>query len=294
MRKRKSRIGLVWISCLTVLGFGASAQAVSVRWSRVMNCSKGKLSSKDRARAEKLMNSIHNYYGCSSTVAKCLKKAPKCQTARRVAGMICRLVRRGHSDATIKKQVMYRARSMHPFKKAKIKNRKSHCTMDPKKAKVVVTGFSDFNCPYCTIILPYLKKLALASNGKVALCFKHFPTQIHGKTAVMSARAGVAAANQGKFWALFDILYNHRRDQSKSQVEEYAKQVGLTMSRFKADRDSRSTRRLVAKDKRQGLKLRVKGTPTIFINGKKYLGRKDKVEMKDRVAEELHLVSGGK
>lgn len=286
------------ISCLSLgvfvfLGFVAvSAQAVSVRWSRVIGCPK--LSSKDRSRATGLMNSIHSYYGCSSSVAKCLRKDPKCKTARRLAGMICRMVRHGRSDAVIKKQVMYRARSMHPFKKYKIKHRLSHCTPNYKKAKVVVTGFSDFNCPFCTIILPYLKKVALGSGGKIALCFKHFPTQMHGKTAVLSARGTVASAKQGKFWELFDVLYKHRHDQSKSQVEGYAKSVGISISKFRADRDSRSTRRTVAKDKREGLKCKVKGTPTIFLNGKKYLGRKDKAEMKDRIAEEMNLVSGGK
>jgi protein-disulfide isomerase len=50
----------------------------------------------------------------------------------------------------------------------------------------------------------------------------------------------------------------------------------------------------VAREKRQGLKIGVKGTPTLLINGKLYYGRKDKAELKDRIAEELHLVSGGR
>jgi predicted DsbA family dithiol-disulfide isomerase len=252
------------------------------------------LSSKEKKRAEKLMSSIHCYYGCSDTIARCLKKDPKCETARRVGGMICRMVRHGRSDATIKKQVMYRARSMHPFKKHKLKLVKSHCTMEPSKAKVVVTAFSDFQCPYCSVILPFLKKVATSSKGKVALCFKHFPTQTHGPNAVASSQAAAAAAKQGKFWEMFDILYRHRKDQSKSEVEAYARSIGLDMSKFRKQRESRSTRRTVAREKRQGLKIGVKGTPTLLINGKLYYGRKDKAELKDRIAEELHLVSGGR
>jgi predicted DsbA family dithiol-disulfide isomerase len=285
--------GIVLATVLLAVGLWASP-ARAIRWSRVMGCNTSSLSAKEKSRAAKLMRSIHCYYGCSDTIAKCLKKDPKCQTARRVAGMICRMVNHGRSDSVIRKQVMYRARSMHPFKKRKIKLHRSHCTMDPKKAKVVVTAFSDFQCPYCTIILPFLKKVALASKHKVALCFKHFPTQMHGPNAVASARAAVAAAKQGKFYEMFDILYKHRKDQSASQVESYARQIGLDMAHFRRDRDSRKTLRMVVKDKRQGLKFGVKGTPTLFLNGKMYFGRKDKAEVKDRIAEELHLVNGGR
>ena len=268
-------------------------RAEGVPWSRIIGCPEDKLSSKDRSRAEKLMKSINNYYGCSDKVASCLKKDKKNETARRLAGMICRMVRHGRSDAVIRKEAMYRARSMHPFKKHKIKHHRNHCTMDPKKAKVVVTAFTDFSCPYCRIIVPYLKKKALGSKGEVALCFKHFPTQTHGKDAVIAAQAAVAASKQGKFWPYFDILYA-TKDHSSGQLEKYAKQLGLDLSKFNEDRKSRSVRRFVAIDKREGLKMKVKGTPTLFLNGKKYLGRKDKAELRDRIAEELHLVSGGR
>ncbi len=267
-------------------------RADAVPWNRVMNCPQSKLTSRDRSRAERLMKSINNYYGCSDTVANCLRKDPKNQTARRVAGMICRMVAQDRSDGVIKKEVMFRARSMHPFRKHKIKLHKSHCTMDPKKAKVVVTSFTDFSCPYCRIVMPFLKRIADRSNGDVALCFKHFPTQTHGEAAVMGSQASVAAARQGKFWEYFDILYSNK-DHSNRQLERYAEQAGLDVAKFRKELNSRAVRRFVAVDKQEGLNMKVKGTPTIYLNGKEYLGRKDNAEVRDRIEEELHLVGGG-
>jgi predicted DsbA family dithiol-disulfide isomerase len=259
-----------------------------------MGANPGKLSRADKKRAASLMRRIHCYYGCSDTVARCLVKDPKCQTARRLAGMIVRMTAHGRSDKVIRREVMLRAKSMHPFKKYKIVYHRDHCTADPAKAKVVIATFAEFQCPFCQIILPILRKIVGRLGAKVALCYKHFPTSVHGKTAVRSSHSAVAAARQGKFWPMHDILYKNRRRQAPHFLEKYARGLGLNISRWRADRNSRSTRKLVALDKRAGLKLGVRGTPTLFINGKRYHGRKDRAELTDRIGEELHLKAGGR
>lgn len=259
-----------------------------------MGANPGKLSRADKKRAASLMKRIHCYYGCSDTVARCLVKDPKCQTARRLAGMIVRMVAHGRSDKVIRREVMMRAKSMHPFKKHRIVYHPRQCTSNPRKAKVVVAAFSEFQCPFCTFVLPWLRKIVPRFGTRVALCYLHFPTSVHGKTAVLSSRAAVAAGLQGKFWPMHDILYKNRRRQAPHQLEKYARGLGLNISKWKADRDSRSTRKLVALDKRAGLRLGVRGTPTLFVNGKRYHGRKDKAELTDRIGEELNLKSGGR
>ncbi len=250
------------------------------------------LSTKDKARAARLLQSTTCYYGCSASVADCLAKGTG--TARFLAEMIVRYVKQDRTDAFIRREVLARARTMHPFRKKKVRYRRDHCTGDASRAKVVIAAFGDFQCPFCTVILPMVKRVVRGYGSKVVFCFKHFPTQAHGKHAVTSARAAVVAAAPGKFWAMFDILYKHRRHQSVQEVEQYAKRIGLELDRFRRDRDSRKTLRLVVLDKREGLKLGVKGTPTLFLNGKMYHGRKDEAEIRSRIQEELMLVAGGR
>ena len=283
--------GLLAIN-LSILAMNPMAQAAPIPWRRVPGASG--LSSSDSSRAAGLMNKHHCYYGCSATIAQCLTKDPKCDTARRLAGLIVRLVRQGRSDAFIRKELLDRARSMHPFKKHKILYHKEACTADPNKALVVVAAFADFQCPFCHVVVPALERIVRRYKGRVVLCFKHFPTQMHGKNSVMSARAAVAASLQGKFWDMLHVLYKHRKHQTPAEVERYAASVGLDMPRFRRDRDSRATRRMVALDKRQGLKFGVKGTPTIFLDGKMWHGRKDDAELADRIEEELMLKTGGR
>jgi protein-disulfide isomerase len=266
--------------------------AQEIKWKRVIGANVSSLSKSDKNKAAKLMRKINSYYGCSDTIAKCLIKSPKCETARRIAGIIVRFVVKGKSEKRIKKEVLKRGLSAHPFKVRKIKFKKNQCTSDPKKAKFVIAAYSDFLCPFCAVILPILEKI-VRKNSKVSLCFKHFPTLAHKQPAINASLAAIAASKQGKFWKYHDILYKNRKTQSSSNFLKWAKSLGLNMEKFKKDSLSRSSKRIVAKEKREGLKFGVKGTPTLFFNGKKYSGRKDSDELKDRISEELHLISGG-
>lgn len=294
MLTRKPRdIALAFGLTAMLLGSG-TVEAQAVRWDRIIGANTGSMSKDDRSRAASLMNKINCYYGCSDTVARCLVKDLKCQTARRLGGMIVRMVTRGRSDQEIRREVMFRAKSMHPFKKQRILYHSNHCTSDPSKAKVVVTAFSEFQCPFCTVVLPWLRVIVPKFGGKVVLCYKHFPTTSHGTTAVLSSQAATAAGLQGKFWPMHDILYKNRKRQESYHLITYARSLGLDMNRWQADWKSRSTQRLVVLDKREGLRVGVQGTPTLFINGKQYHGRKNKAELTDRIAEELHLVAGGR
>lgn len=277
-------LGLVW---------AGDAGARSIRWSRVINANPAQLSAKDKRRAARLMNKITVYYGCSDTVANCLVSDPGCQTARRLAGLIVRMVKMGRSNARIKKQVKLRGVSAHPFKKHKF-NLKKRPRLGAARAKVTIVEFAEFECPFCRVISPILKRIVrkLSSKG-VALVFKHYPVSMH-KRAIPCARAAYAAHQQGKFWQLHDLMYKKAPRFSTAQVEGYARSVGLSLASFRTVRDGRRSRLVVAADKKDGLRAGVKGTPTIYINGKVYKARKDYPELLDRVEEELNLVKGGR
>jgi protein-disulfide isomerase len=286
--------GLMISAALLLIGaWAGDARARSIRWGRVINASPSSLSAKDKRRAARLMNQITVYYGCSDTVANCLVSDPQCQTARRIAGIIVRMVKKGRSDARIKKQVKLRGVSAHPFKKYKF-NLKKRPRLGAKSTKVTLVEFAEFECPFCKVLAPILKRLVskLASQG-VTLVFKHYTVSSH-KYSIPASRAAYAAHKQGKFWQLYSLMYKKAPRLSTSQVEGYARSLGLDMARFRAVRDSRRSRLVVAADKKAGLRAGVKGTPTFFINGKPYKARKDYTELLDRLEEELHLVKGGR
>jgi protein-disulfide isomerase len=187
-----------------------------------------------------------------------------------------------------------RAVSMHPFRRHRIAYDPRFCTSDPRKAKVVVAAFSEFMCPVCAVVLPWLRTIVSAFGRRVALCYKFFPTSGHGRAGVMSCAAAAAAGFQGKFWPMHDLLYRNRKRLGPRHLEGYARAVGLDLKRFRVERTSPAAGRLVLGDKAAGLRLGVMGTPTLFLDGKRYRGWKNRVEIADRIAEELHLRAGGR
>ncbi len=273
----------------------ARGRARSIRWNRVINANSSALSSRDKSRAARLMNKINVYYGCSDTVANCLVTDPRSQTARRIAGLIVRMVRKGRKDSRIRREVRLRGLSAHPFKKHKFNLRhRPRYGASASAAKVTIVEFADFECPFCRVISPQVKRIVRELTKKgVALVYKHFPVSNH-RRAIDCGRAAYAAHKQGKFWRYHDLLYKKAPRLSNSQLEVYARSVGLDLPRFRSVRDSRRSRLVLAADKKEGLRANTKGTPTFFINGKLYRARKDYAELKDRVEEELNLVRGGR
>jgi protein-disulfide isomerase len=154
-----------------------------------------------------------------------------------------------------------------------------------EKAKITVADFAEFKCTYCVALSPVLKKLVSDSNGKVRLFFKHFPLKNHPGT-FFSSRAAQAAHRQGKFWDMYDLLYKDFGKQSLEDVLEYARVLGLDVERFKKDLEDSKIEELIERDKMEGVRAKVTGTPTLFINGKMYHLRHDEEFLKDLICEE--------
>ncbi len=140
-------------------------------------------------------------------------------------------------------------------------------------SKVVVTEFGDFQCPACQTIEESLNASFFPKYGdKVKFVFKHFPlTQIH-KNALSSAYAAEAAALQGKFWEMHDLLYKNQDAWSElsnpqPKYNEYAAQIGLDVTKFKNDVAASAVKSVVNTDKKLGEDLKLPGTPSFFVNG---------------------------
>jgi protein-disulfide isomerase len=103
--------------------------------------------------------------------------------------------------------------------------------------------------------------------------FKQFPlTQIHPH-AMHAAKASIAAQKQGKFWEFHEVLFENYRALQPEKVQEYAKAAGLDMQRFERDLAAPETQKQVDEDMRLARATGVRGTPTLFVGGKRLMNR---------------------
>jgi protein-disulfide isomerase len=156
----------------------------------------------------------------------------------------------------------------------------------PADAALTIVEFSDFQCPYCSAAVAKLNAVLEAYPDKVKLIFKQFPLEMHSQAA-LAAAAAIAAHQQGKFWPMHDALFAHRRDLSRVSILAQARSVGLDMKRFEADLGSPETQKTIARDVDDGDRAGVEGTPSIFINGRKYNGALDLPVIRTVIDEQL-------
>jgi protein-disulfide isomerase len=146
--------------------------------------------------------------------------------------------------------------------------------MGKADAPVALVEFSDFQCPYCARVVPDLKALLDKYPDKVKLVYKHFPLDFH-QNARPAAIATMAAQEQGKFWQYHDVLFQNQSALDGAKLEEYAKQAGLDVARFKKDFEAKKAEydKRVAADLQLGAQSGVQGTPSLYIGGKKVRDR---------------------
>ncbi len=138
-------------------------------------------------------------------------------------------------------------------------------------AKIIITEFSDFQCPACGVYHPIVKKVAEELGDQVRFSYRHFPLKELHKNAVLAAKASEAAGAQGKFWEMHDMLFDNQAIWSDSSgpasiFSNYAVAIGLDPVKFKLDLNSQDIANKVSGDYALGTALQVYSTPTFFIN----------------------------
>ena len=104
--------------------------------------------------------------------------------------------------------------------------------------------------------------------GKVKLVFKNFPLRNH-KLALPAAKAALAAGKQGKFWEYHDKVFENYNKLTSDLLTQFAQELGLDVKQFNTDRNSPEISSLINRDLREGSRIGVRGTPTIFVNSKR-------------------------
>ncbi|WP_435155671.1 DsbA family protein [Haladaptatus sp. DFWS20] len=137
-------------------------------------------------------------------------------------------------------------------------------------ATVTLVEYGDYECPYCEEAQQAVKELRRTMNDRVQFVFRHFPlTQLHPH-AERAAEATEAAAEQGKFWEMHDLLFEEPTEITEGELQDAAATLDLDMTQFDDELAMHTHRNRVHEDLISGAQSGVIGTPTFFINGERY------------------------
>ncbi|MGI5166623.1 DsbA family protein [Spirillospora sp. CA-253888] len=150
----------------------------------------------------------------------------------------------------------------------------SHRLSTAKDGRVTVVEFLDLECESCRAAFPVVERLRKEYEGRVTFVIRYFPIPSH-RNAELAARVVESAAAQGKLEAMYARMYEtqeewgEKQDSQEKVFRGFARDLGLDMAAFDKALKDPATAERVDKDRRDGLLLGVRGTPTFFVNGKR-------------------------
>jgi protein-disulfide isomerase len=139
--------------------------------------------------------------------------------------------------------------------------------------------YGDFECPYCGRAEPALRALERDHDREIAFVFRHLPLDDVHPHARLAAEASEAAGAQGRFWEMHDVLMDHQEALEEADIWRYAHALGLDMERFTSEVRGRRYAARVDRDVRSADESGAAGTPTFFLNGRRYEGTDGEREM---------------
>ena len=148
----------------------------------------------------------------------------------------------------------------------------------PMDAPVTVVEYGDFECPFCGQAEPVVRQL-LAEFGDVRYAWRHLPLNDVHPNAQLAAEAAEAAAEQGAFWEMHDLLLERQQALRPPDLVDYASELGLDVDRFTDDLRRHSGASRIAQDVDSADLSGVSGTPTFFVNGRRHHGSYDIVRL---------------
>lgn len=227
--------------------------------------------------------------GCPHTIAACIAKH-QCQHARRAASLAARMVGAGvpASETVLALAQYYRG----------FRSPRAALTPDPRQcqgpadAKVTLVTFSDFECPYCAAASPVIEAFAKANAESLRYCSLIFPLPLH-PNALTAGQAALFAREHGRFWELHTRMFQSQADLSPTAVRALARELGLDAAAL--DRAIASEQYLAELEAQAdaGRAAGVKGTPTIFFNGRRFNLPLSDENLSLALEEELEWVQHG-
>jgi protein-disulfide isomerase len=153
----------------------------------------------------------------------------------------------------------------HPFELTAPIDLTDHVLGEPH-APVELVEFGDFECPNCKQAAPAVKLLLERFPGRIRFAFRHFPLEEVHPHALAAAESAEIAAAQGKFWPMYDLLFEHQQHLRGNNLRSYAERLQLDMARYAAELDDHIYLQRIREHAAIGRSSGVRGTPTFFIN----------------------------
>jgi protein-disulfide isomerase len=134
--------------------------------------------------------------------------------------------------------------------------------------------YGDFECPYTAAAMRDIGGL-LDGGAAFEVVFRHFPLRSIHPHAQAAAEAAEAAARQGRFWEMHDLLFRNQLRLEPDDLRRFAQRLGLDLERFESDLADAAIKARVERDVDSGVPSGVDGTPSLFIDGRRYVGLRD-------------------
>ena len=201
----------------------------------------------------------------TGTIAECVKEKKACDSCMPAAKYLLGLVRDGRTEEQVDASFKNRF-DASAVKDVAIDESPSK---GPENAPITVVEFADFQCPHCGLMAPVVKKAWSERKANVKVVFKFLPLPMHPQ-AEPAAKAAIAAWRQGKFWEMHDKLFANQMKLDSSDLDRYAKEIGLDLAKFRTDMESTTTKDRIERDKKLSDQLQVGGTPTFYVNGRNF------------------------
>lgn len=141
-----------------------------------------------------------------------------------------------------------------------------------ENSDLVIVEYGDYQCPYCGAAYPVLKALLKKFGDSVKFVFRNFPLSEMHQYAKAAAIAAEAANLQGKFWEMHDAIYENQGYLNENFLMKLAEQLNLNIPQFEKDLRKIELAEKVDSDFESGVMSGVNGTPSFFVNDKKFNG----------------------
>jgi protein-disulfide isomerase len=246
------------------------------------------------AAATRLLDALFAYDCCDESLATCLKSASPARLVKRLAADVCRRVAAGEAEADVRRELEKRAASMPPVARPAVLDEADVAWAGDATAPVRVVLFACARCPFCSKAVPTLHEAVTrgALKGRSRLAVKLFPVRTH-PFAAEAATAVEAARALGAFWPFVLALYADFEAFSVERLPEIAARAGLDRAAFEAEVAKPATRERVVAAKKEGVRLGVEATPTVFLDGRLYRGDLKDEALLDVIEEAVERAGGG-
>lgn len=155
--------------------------------------------------------------------------------------------------------------------------------LGPLDAPLQLVEYGDYECPYCGALFPEIAAIRQAFSDNLCFVFRHFPLSEAHPHAERAAEMAEAAASEGKFWQMHEVLFQNQDALDDESLVAYGEQLGLSEAAIRSAFDG-SREQHVRHDFTGGVRSGVNGTPSLFINGTRYDGAQDAQSIADALA----------